>query len=66
MLILLNSAAAIGMGPNPEVFGSNYVQRPRTSEYPGSGKGIRKQLVFFLYFKSKIFYIIANFKSCAK
>ena len=44
MLVLLNSAAVIGMGPNPEVFGSNYTQRPRTSEYPGSGKGIRKQL----------------------
>lgn len=43
MLILLNSAAAVGLGPNPEVFGANYTQRPRTSEYPGSGKGIRKQ-----------------------
>ena len=43
MLILLNSAAAVGVGPNPEVFGANYTQRPRTSEYPGSGKGIRKQ-----------------------
>ena len=43
MLILLNSAATVGVGPNPEVFSSNYTQRPRTSEYPGSGKGLRKQ-----------------------
>jgi hypothetical protein len=43
MLVLLNSAAAIGMAPNPAVFSSDYMNRPRTSEYPGSGKGIRKQ-----------------------
>ena len=42
MLILLNSAAALGFGPKPEDFSSKGYQRPRTSEYPGSGKGIRK------------------------
>lgn len=43
MLILLNSAASLGFGPNPEVFASTAQHRPRTSEYPGSGKGIRKK-----------------------
>ena len=44
LLILLNSAASLGFGPNPEVFSSNY-EPPRTSsDYPGSGKGIRKKL----------------------
>ena len=43
MLVLLNSAAAIGSGPNPEVFKSDFMSRPRTSEYPASGKGIRKK-----------------------
>lgn len=43
MLVLLNSAAAIGVAPNPSVFSSDYMARPRTSEYPGSGKGIRKK-----------------------
>lgn len=43
MLILLNSAASLGFGPNPEVFSADYKQRPRTSEFPGSGKGIRKK-----------------------
>lgn len=45
MLVLLNSAAAIGMGPNPEVFSSDFMSRPRTSEFPGSGKGVRKNHV---------------------
>jgi hypothetical protein len=43
MLILLNSAASLGFGPNPEIFSGDYKQRPRTSEFPGSGKGIRKK-----------------------
>ncbi|CAF0843075.1 unnamed protein product [Brachionus calyciflorus] len=42
MLILLNSAASLGFGPNLQAFSSEITQRPRTSEYPGSGKGIRK------------------------
>lgn len=43
MLILLNSAATLGFGPDPSDFSSKgYHPRPRTSEYPGSGKGLRK------------------------
>lgn len=45
MLILLNSAATLGFGPSLQEFSSEIVQRPRTSEYPGSGKGIRQKLV---------------------
>lgn len=45
MLVLLNSAAAVGMGPNPKIFSSDYLSRPRTSEFPGSGKGLRKNQV---------------------
>ena len=48
MLILLNSAASLGFGPNPEEFSSNIIQRPRTSEYPGSGKGIRKKYIMII------------------
>ena len=43
LLILLNSAASLGFGPNPEVFSSEYQERPRTSKFPASGKGIRKK-----------------------
>lgn len=44
MLILLNSAASLGFGPNPQDFSSQMAhQRPRTSEFPGSGKGLRKK-----------------------
>lgn len=49
MLVLLNSAAAVGVGPNPEVFKSDFMSRPRTSEYPGSGKGVRKKYESFLW-----------------
>lgn len=39
LLILLNSAASLGFGPNPAAFGSEGVQqqhqRPFTSEFPG-------------------------------
>ena len=45
MLILLNSAAVIGMAPNPDVFSSSYLSRPRTSEFPGSGKGLTKTYI---------------------
>ena len=43
LLILLNSAASLGFGPNPEAFSSDYKERPRTSKFPASGKGIRKK-----------------------
>ncbi len=43
LLILLNSAASLGFGPNPTKFASSFILRPRTSEIPGSGKGIRKK-----------------------
>ena len=43
LLILLNSAASLGFGPNPNKFASSFVPRPLTSEFPGSGKGIRKK-----------------------
>lgn len=51
LLILLNSAASLGFGPNPEVFSSEYKdkerqeKRPRTSKFPASGKGIRKNQI---------------------
>lgn len=35
LLILLNSAASLGFGPNPTVFGSESIQRSFTSEFPG-------------------------------
>lgn len=43
LLVLLNSAASLGFGPNPEAFSSDYKERPRTSKFPASGKGIRKK-----------------------
>lgn len=48
LLILLNSAASLGFGPNPTKFATHFVARPRTtsSDYPGSGKGIRKKYVY--------------------
>ena len=45
LLILLNSAAAIGVGLNPTAFSrpAEEITRPRScSTVPGSGKGIRK------------------------
>lgn len=36
LLILLNSAASLGFGPNPAVFSSSFTQqRAFTSEFPG-------------------------------
>ena len=45
LLVLLNSAAALGVGPTPKEFGKVPAppQRSKTmSPMPGSGKGIRK------------------------
>ncbi len=38
LLILLNSAAVLGLGPKQRDFNSNGYQRPKTSEYPNSKK----------------------------
>lgn len=59
MLILLNSAASLGFGPNPHAFSAEITQRPRTSEYPGSGKGIKKE--YILNFKKFTLYLITFF-----
>jgi hypothetical protein len=43
LLILLNSAAALGMGPQPGELGRQYEVRQRSaSEIPGSRKGIKR------------------------
>jgi hypothetical protein len=57
LLILLNSAASLGFGPNPEMFSSDYKERPRTSKFPASGKGIRKKYLelFLKIFDINIF-----------
>jgi hypothetical protein len=34
LLTLLNSAAAINIGPKPKDFNSEGYQRPKTTEYP--------------------------------
>ena len=54
MLVLLNSAAALGIGPSPgdlardRVAAAAYSDEPRSisSPFPGSGKGIRRGWVF--------------------
>lgn len=43
LLILLNSGAAVGVGPSPGEFANRHDSRPKSSsKIPGSGKGIRK------------------------
>ncbi|KAK3087928.1 hypothetical protein FSP39_012548 [Pinctada imbricata] len=42
LLILLNSAAAIGVGPKPGELGKQYEVRKSASEMPGSKQGIRR------------------------
>ena len=45
LLILLNSAAAIGVGPSPAELGRQYEHRTvrSPSKIPGSGKGLRRR-----------------------
>ncbi|XP_076436256.1 cilia- and flagella-associated protein 157-like [Babylonia areolata] len=43
LLVLLNSAAAVGLGPDPGDLGKQFEETPqRITRLPGSGKGIRK------------------------
>ncbi|XP_061169615.1 cilia- and flagella-associated protein 157-like [Saccostrea echinata] len=42
LLILLNSAAAIGVGPQPEEFGKYEMRQKSASEMPGSKQGIKR------------------------
>ena len=47
LLVLLNSAAAVGLGPDPGDLGKQYEETPqRITRLPGSGKGIRKGWVW--------------------
>jgi hypothetical protein len=50
LLILLNSAAAIGVGPQPGEIGKQFVVRKKSAgEMPGK-QGIRKGYVFCILF----------------
>jgi len=44
LLVLLNSAAAIGVGPTPKEFvhPDEKIRPKSSSQIPGSGKGIRR------------------------
>lgn len=42
LLILLNSAAAIGIGPQPEEFGKYEMRQKSASEMPGSKQGLKR------------------------
>lgn len=46
LLILLNSAAAIGIGPQPEDFGRYEMPQKSASEMPGSRQGIKRGWVW--------------------
>ena len=51
LLVLLNSAAALGVGPTPEEFSGEIAQtrhRKSASIMPGSGQGIRRGYVELL------------------
>ncbi|XP_048774461.2 cilia- and flagella-associated protein 157-like [Ostrea edulis] len=45
LLILLNSAAAIGIGPQPEDFGRYEMPQKSASEMPGSRQGIKRGML---------------------
>ncbi|XP_064648997.1 cilia- and flagella-associated protein 157-like [Lineus longissimus] len=40
LLVIMNSAAALGVGPQPGQLGKQYDVKPKRSSIPGSGKGI--------------------------
>lgn len=45
LLILLNSAAAIGIGPQPEEFGKYEMRQKSASEMPGSKQGLKRGML---------------------
>ena len=47
LLVLLNSAASIGIGPSPGVLGDAPKRARSASQMPGSGKGLRKGWVLY-------------------